>query len=86
MTRRFGCDDCAHTAELFDTSVALTHDRICLRDDRVRLGIVQLYEQVAGANPLAFDNADRQHASGGLGGHLDACHNPYSPAGDHVLF
>ena len=62
LARCFGCDNCSHAADLFDASVALTHGRICLRDGRVRLGIVKLHEQVAGPDPLPFDDADGHHA------------------------
>jgi hypothetical protein len=56
-----------------------------LRYDRVRLGIVKLHKQIARPDPLTLDNPDRHHASRSLRGNLDTCHNPYSPAGDHVL-
>jgi hypothetical protein len=48
---------------LFDASVALTHGCLRLRDDRVRLGIVKLYEKFSGPDPLTFENADGHHAS-----------------------
>jgi hypothetical protein len=78
--------DCADTPKLIYARAGLVNGDARLNDRGLRLGIVQLNEQIAAFHALAFLDHNSDDSAGDLGRNLHARGYPNTAAGHEVLF
>jgi hypothetical protein len=86
LPKIFVGDDCADMAKLVHACARLIDGEVGLNNRGLRLGIVQLDEQIAAFHALAFPDHHSDNAPGDLGRNLHTRGYPNAAARHKVLF